>query len=479
MKIKKVIAMIMALAVIDGVGGTNAAYIKSASFAYAADEETTAQTDSETISENGLIYKINGDTAEIVGYEDGIASEIVIPEKVSDISITSIAKRAFEGCDTITSVTIPDTITTIGAGAFRKCGSLTSATFSYEIMHFTGECPEDWEGIFVLCPSFEEVTYSAINKGGGDDGVHRFYLWSFLFQADQLTDEEKEGISTDVYKAVKGPMYLPLTFKKINVTEGIVEKDEFYNFKTVEVISFSDAVNTIPSNAFIYCSAIKHLELPSSFDTNPKTMVIGGIKYEYFDDHAEIIGYTDDLDEELVISDEATKYVFENSYYDHNQNAVMIFSYVHGNSFISFLPVTAIRKGAFQNCDKLKSVVIPDSVTYIGDSAFKGCSNLTKIQLPEQLEYMGEKVFYRSGIAEDEIPTAEVYLAGDANLDKNVDLADAVRIMQSVSNPDKYSMGTVAAKNADVSGNGDGVTNKDALTIQKYMLSLIKELPKQ
>ena len=123
--------------------------------------------------------------------------------------------------------------------------------------------------------------------------------------------------------------------------------------------------------------------------------------------------------------------------------------------------------------------VIPDSVTYIGDSAFKGCSNLTMIQLSEQLEYMGEKVFYRSGIAEDEIPTAEVYLAGDANLDKNVDLADAVRIMQSISNPDKYSLSTVAAKNADVSGNGDGVTNKDALTIQKYLLSLIKELPEQ
>lgn len=123
--------------------------------------------------------------------------------------------------------------------------------------------------------------------------------------------------------------------------------------------------------------------------------------------------------------------------------------------------------------------VIPDSVTYIGDSAFRGCSNLTKIQLPEQLEYMGEKVFYMSGIAEDEIPTVEIYLAGDVNLDKNVDLADAVRIMQSISNPDKYSLSTVAAKNADVSGNGDGVTNKDALTIQKYMLSLIKELPEQ
>lgn len=32
-------------------------------------------------------------------------------------------------------------------------------------------------------------------------------------------------------------------------------------------------------------------------------------------------------------------------------------------------------------------------------------------------------------------------------------------------------------KNADVSGNGDGVTNNDALAVQKYLLKLIEKLP--
>ena len=79
--------------------------------------------------------------------------------------------------------------------------------------------------------------------------------------------------------------------------------------------------------------------------------------------------------------------------------------------------------------------------------------------------------------------TEEDILWGDANCDNEVNLADAVLIMQSISNPDKYGEGKElgispkGAKNADVSENGNGLTNKDALAIQKYKLGLITELP--
>ena len=76
-------------------------------------------------------------------------------------------------------------------------------------------------------------------------------------------------------------------------------------------------------------------------------------------------------------------------------------------------------------------------------------------------------------------------IPGDANCDGEVSLADAVLIMQSIANPDKYGeKGTDATHitaegkvNADVTGGSDGITNADALAIQQFMLKMVAELP--
>ena len=41
------------------------------------------------------------------------------------------------------------------------------------------------------------------------------------------------------------------------------------------------------------------------------------------------------------------------------------------------LPVTKIANEAFYNCENIKSVTIPESVTSIGACAFSGCDGLT------------------------------------------------------------------------------------------------------
>ena len=69
---------------------------------------------------------------------------------------------------------------------------------------------------------------------------------------------------------------------------------------------------------------------------------------------------------------------------------------------------------------------------------------------------------------------------GDANCDGELNMADAVLIMQSIANPAKYGVkGSDSShiteqgmKNADITGNNDGVTNADALAIQKRLLKL-------
>ncbi len=74
-------------------------------------------------------------------------------------------------------------------------------------------------------------------------------------------------------------------------------------------------------------------------------------------------------------------------------------------------------------------------------------------------------------------------LYGDANEDGSVNMADAVLIMQYLSNPDVYGEGKPdgitknGLKLADCYTPGDGVTNADASAIQEYKLGIIESLP--
>ena len=69
---------------------------------------------------------------------------------------------------------------------------------------------------------------------------------------------------------------------------------------------------------------------------------------------------------------------------------------------------------------------------------------------------------------------------GDANCDGELSMADAVIIMQSIANPSKFGIeGTAETHiteqgktNGDIAGNNDGITNTDALAIQKKLLGL-------
>ena len=76
---------------------------------------------------------------------------------------------------------------------------------------------------------------------------------------------------------------------------------------------------------------------------------------------------------------------------------------------------------------------------------------------------------------------------GDANCNGEVRLNDAVLIMQAIGNPDVYGINGSSKsaitehgiKNGDVYNPGTGLTNQDALSVQKFLINLISELPEK
>ena len=89
------------------------------------------------IDENGVLIKYHG-----------CEENVVIPNNV-----TSIGKRAFDGCESLINITIPNSVTSIGTSAFAWCENLESINISDSVTSIS-----NWA--FFNCTSLTSITIS-------------------------------------------------------------------------------------------------------------------------------------------------------------------------------------------------------------------------------------------------------------------------------------------------------------------------------
>ena len=114
---------------------------------------------------------------EITGYvvNTSVEHEVVIPDKIYDVDVTSIAANAFKSCTSVTSVTLPQTVKYIGDFAFYDCDKLTKVTLpdsvieigvgafrSCELLNnvvLPSSLAEVADQLFWECPSLSDITF--------------------------------------------------------------------------------------------------------------------------------------------------------------------------------------------------------------------------------------------------------------------------------------------------------------------------------
>lgn len=86
----------------------------------------------ERVTIDGINYNLDTEEKTATVVYRSYSGDVVIPASVdyngTICSVTSIGKRAFYECSSLTSVTIPNSVTSIGTEAFYCCSSLTSIT---------------------------------------------------------------------------------------------------------------------------------------------------------------------------------------------------------------------------------------------------------------------------------------------------------------------------------------------------------------
>jgi len=268
-------------------------------------------------------------------------------------SVTSIGDHAFEGCS-LHSVTIPDSVTSIGDRAFKDC-SLQSVTIPESVTIIKGNP-------FVNCPA------RVINRS------NHFTI----FEGNLYTSDRRKLIS---YLSKGENFIIPDSVTSIG-------DSAFDHCSSLQSVTILDSVTSIGDSVFSWCRSLQSVTIPDSV-TSIGNWAFGGcssLQSVTIPDSVTSIGnsvfsWCRSL-QSVTIPDSVTS-IGRNVF----GGCKSLQSVTIPDS------VTSIGNWAFINCSSLQSVTIPDSVTSIGNSAFAGCKSLQSVTIPDSVTSIGGSAF--------------------------------------------------------------------------------------
>ena len=361
------------------IGATGLSQGTAYSFAaYATNSVGTAYTSVGTFTTAmDFTYTDNGAVVTITGYT-GAGGAVTIPGSIGGLPVIEIGDLAFspdyQGIQSITSVTIPNSVTSIGNYAFNGCSGLTSVTIPNSVTSFGG-------GAFNGCTGLTSVTIpnrmTSIGNGAfsGCSGLTSVTIPNSVTSIGNGTFSGCSDLTS-------------VTFPNSVTSIG----DQAFACCTgLTSLTIPDSVTSIGNQAFSDCSGLNSVAIPNSVTSISNGAFSGcsGLTSVTIPNSVTSIG----------------EYAFQGC---RNLTSVTIPASVTNIGGVAFadcngltsvtIPnsVTSIADSTFQNCTGLTSVTIPNSVTSIGSYAFYGCSGLTSVTIPSSVTSIGTSAFYQS-----------------------------------------------------------------------------------
>ena len=285
----------------------------------------------------GLSYEKNqaGDGYIVTGMGECKDKVIKIPSTYDGLPVVGIANYAFEACKGITGLVIPGSVESIGLRAFSSCSGLVDIAIE--------------EGVRIIgTNAFESCTgLKSITLPGSLTEIGEFAFASCSGLENITIPGGVAKVENYTFTACKG-------LTSVTVLSGVEEIAEyaFNNCTSLTSISISDSVTKIAAYSFYGCTSLTSI-----------TVAEGNTVY-----HSAGSCLINTAEKTLVFGCKASVIPSDGS-------------------------VTIIGSNAFEGCEGLTSITLPEGVTKIGDYAFVGCTSLESVLLPSTLRQIGTGAF--------------------------------------------------------------------------------------
>lgn len=298
--------------------------------------------------------------------------------------LKTIGKRAFRLCDNLTTVSLPDGVTSIGEEAFKDCGSLTTINLPDSITTIGANA---FNGTKLTGPL--NIPSSLVSLG--DNAFHGCsgITGTLVFPGAM------ENISTNVFAGCSGIEEIILPRGVLFIGDGA-----FNNCSGVQRLWLTNSIKTIGASALSGMKSLKKIYFSGSlWDWDTGIQWADDRGYSNFPVGPTLNGETasgscgESLTWSLNSAGDLTisgtgdmaSFIATGAPWAEYRNQVKLVILGQG--------VTSIGSSAFQDCENLETVRLPNTLTALGEAAFLRCGKLTNVSLPISLKSVGEDCF--------------------------------------------------------------------------------------
>ena len=345
----------------------------------------------DSLTYENLQYIVDGNTVTIVGCDDGVES-LEIPATIDDKAVTMIDSYAFSGHSDLKTLVLPEGVTYLGS-YFLTGTSVEKLTIPSTVT----EAGSYYNGALAGSAVIELTFAQGMKKI--PDYICRSDSQVSLLETVTLPD----GVETiGDYAFANAKSLISCGFPESLVTIG---NGAFENCLSLEGdINIPASVKTIGSNAFDGCQSI------TSVKTNLNTST-------------EWVG-TDRVPFSATIGSSAFR----------NCTAM--------NSFELAASMKRVEDYAFQGCSNLKTLVLPEGVTYLGSYFLTGTS-VEKLTIPSTVTEAGN--YYNGALAGSAVteltfaPGTKTIPYGICSSESQVSLLETVTLPDGVETIEDYA----------------------------------------